>query len=59
MVYYYIDARKWFKGPKITVDLDELSEEQTQALKDEGLQIDGLEEKTEGEIVTDVIREKQ
>lgn len=24
MLYYYIDARKWFEGPKITIDLDQL-----------------------------------
>jgi amino acid transporter len=24
LLYYYIDARKWFEGPKITIDLDQL-----------------------------------
>ena len=24
MLYYFIDARKWFEGPKITIDLDQL-----------------------------------
>lgn len=43
MLYYYIDARKWFQGPKITVDLDQLTEEQEEALRDEGLQVEGLE----------------
>ena len=43
LLYYYIDARKWFKGPKITVDLDEMTEEQEKALRDEGLEIDGTD----------------
>jgi len=44
MLYYYIDARKWFKGPRITLDLNTLTEEQQQALADEGLEIEGLPE---------------
>ena len=48
LLYYYFDARKWFTGPKITIDLDELSEEQEEALRQEqGLQIEGLEGKRE------------
>jgi hypothetical protein len=43
LAYYYIDARKWFKGPKITVDLDELTVEQEEALREEGVEIEGLE----------------
>jgi amino acid transporter len=42
LLYYYIDARKWFKGPKITVDVDSLTDEARQALADEGLEIEGL-----------------
>ena len=42
LLYYYVDARKWFKGPKITLDLDELSTEQQDALREEGLEIEGL-----------------
>lgn len=45
LAYYYIDARKWFTGPKITLDLDELSEEQEEALREEGLDVDGFEKK--------------
>jgi amino acid transporter len=45
LAYYYIDARKWFTGPKITLDLDELTEEQEEALREEGLDVSGLEEK--------------
>ena len=41
--YYFIDARKWFTGPKITVDLDLLTEEQEQAIREEGVQVEGLE----------------
>ncbi|KAI9873406.1 MAG: GABA-specific high-affinity permease, partial [Pleopsidium flavum] len=37
LAYYYIDARKWFTGPKITVDVDALSEGQEEALREEGL----------------------
>lgn len=42
LAYYYIDARKWFTGPKITVDTDTLTEDQAQALREEGLQIEGV-----------------
>lgn len=45
ILYYYIDARKWFTGPKITVDLDQLTEEQEEALREEGVQVEGLETK--------------
>ena len=43
LAYYYIDARKWFTGPKITVDTDALTEDQAQALREEGLKIEGAE----------------
>jgi len=39
MLYYFIDARKWFTGPKITIDVSALSEEQQQALAAEGLDL--------------------
>jgi hypothetical protein len=42
LLYYYVDARKWFKGPKITLDLDGLTTEQQEALRDERLEIEGL-----------------
>ena len=45
LAYYYIDARKWFTGPKITLDLDELTEEQEEALREEGLDVEGLDGK--------------
>ena len=41
LAYYYIDGRKWFKGPKITLNLAELTEAQTEALTEEGLYIEG------------------
>lgn len=44
LAYYYIDARKWFTGPKITVDADDLTEAQQQAIKEDGLDIEGLED---------------
>jgi amino acid transporter len=39
MLYYFIDARKWFTGPKITVDVSGLTEEQQEALAAEGLNV--------------------
>lgn len=50
LAYYYIDARKWFTGPKITLDAQELTEEQTEAIKEEGLDVEGV---TEGEQLKD------
>jgi hypothetical protein len=43
IAYYYIDARKWFTGPKITIDTDDLTEEQKQAITDDGLEVKGLD----------------
>ena len=43
LAYYYIDARKWFTGPKITIDVDDLTQEQQVAIREEGLNIEGLE----------------
>ncbi|KAF2204911.1 amino acid transporter [Delitschia confertaspora ATCC 74209] len=56
--YYFLDARKWFTGPKITLQEGELSEAQEQAVKEEGLVIQGVaggaersdEEKTVGNV---------
>lgn len=42
LAYYYIDARKWFTGPKITVDLDTLTEGQVEALREEGLEFEAV-----------------
>jgi amino acid transporter len=39
LLYYFIDAHKWFKGPKITLDVSELSPEQEEALREEGLDV--------------------
>ncbi|KAN0106879.1 gaba permease [Hyaloscypha variabilis] len=39
MLYYFVDARKWFTGPKITIDVSALSEEQQAALAAEGLDL--------------------
>lgn len=43
LLYYVVDARKWFTGPKITVDLDSLTDEVRQALQQEGLEIEGID----------------
>ena len=42
LAYYYLDARKWYTGPKITIDGDNFSEEQAQGIKEEGLEVGGL-----------------
>lgn len=39
LAYYYIDARKWFTGPKITIDAGDLTEEQEVAIREEGLEV--------------------
>jgi len=39
LLYYYVDARKWFTGPKITLSEEELTEEQHEVLKAEGLDV--------------------
>jgi len=44
LAYYYIDARKWFTGPKITIDADSLTEEQEIAIREEGLEVKTLED---------------
>lgn len=46
LAYYYIDARKWFTGPKITVDMDDMTEEQKKAIAEDGLDVKGLGEFT-------------
>ncbi|KAJ4291964.1 GABA-specific high-affinity permease [Kalmusia sp. IMI 367209] len=42
LAYYFIDARKWFTGPKITLSEEDLTEEQQAAIREEGLQIEGI-----------------
>ena len=39
LAYYFIDARKWFTGPKITIDTNGLTEEQRAAIHKEGLEV--------------------
>jgi hypothetical protein len=41
LLYYFIDARKWFKGPKMTVDVSEMTEAQQQVLENEGIEVVG------------------
>lgn len=43
LAYYYIDARKWFTGPKITIATDDLTEEQQVAIREEGLDVKSIE----------------
>lgn len=43
LAYYYIDARKWFTGPKITIDAADLTGAQHKAIVEDGLEILGLE----------------
>ncbi|CAO1599297.1 GABA-specific high-affinity permease, variant 2 [Xanthoria calcicola] len=43
MSYYYLNARKWFTGPKITIAADDLTEEQQVAIREEGLDIQKLD----------------
>jgi len=43
LAYYYVDARKWFTGPRITVDTDDMTEEQKRAIAEDGLDIKGLQ----------------
>ncbi|KAK4692285.1 hypothetical protein P7C71_g4887, partial [Lecanoromycetidae sp. Uapishka_2] len=46
LAYYFIDARKWFTGPKITVDVDDMTEEQKRAIAEDGLDVKGLQDAT-------------
>lgn len=39
LAYYFIDARKWFTGPKITLNLDDLSESQERAIINENIDV--------------------
>lgn len=43
LIYYYIDARKWFTGPKITIEVGDLTEEQEVAIREEGLDVKTIE----------------
>ena len=50
LAYYYIDARKWFTGPKITIDTDDLTEAQQRAIVEDGLEVKGLEDVVQGKV---------
>ncbi|KAL8918449.1 MAG: hypothetical protein Q9208_007355 [Pyrenodesmia sp. 3 TL-2023] len=43
LAYYYVDARKWFKGPKITIAEEQFTEEQQVAIRAKGLEIVAVE----------------
>lgn len=54
LAYYFIDARKWFTGPKITVDVQGMTLEQQEVLANEGLDLgagEGVIPHTKGEKV--------
>ncbi|KAF6232908.1 hypothetical protein HO173_008871 [Letharia columbiana] len=53
LAYYYIDARKWFTGPKITIDTDDLTEAQQQAIAEDGLEIKGLDDAVHAKVSVD------
>jgi hypothetical protein len=40
LLYYAVDARKWFRGPQITIDLDQLTDAQAAALREEGVKVE-------------------
>ena len=42
LTYTHEDAHKWFTGPKITLDMDILTDEQINGLKEEGLNINDI-----------------
>lgn len=44
MGYYSLDVCEWFTGPKITLSVDDLSNSQEEALADEGLEVEKLED---------------
>ena len=50
LAYYYIDARKWFTGPKITVDVDALTEGQQEVLREEGLVSEPVRHRKSGDL---------
>jgi amino acid transporter len=39
LAYYFIDAKKWFTGPKITIDAEGMTDEQQEVLANEGLDL--------------------
>ena len=51
LLYYYVDARKWFTGPKITIDAEDLSEEQARAIREDGIHVEGLDDDAKVRIV--------
>lgn len=39
LAYYFIDAHKWFTGPKVTIAADDLTEEQSAAIQADGIKV--------------------
>ena len=52
-----VDARKWFTGPKITLDVDTLTEEQLQAVKEDGIKVEGTRPSDEEASITAIEKE--
>ncbi|KAF1998360.1 amino acid transporter [Amniculicola lignicola CBS 123094] len=42
LLYFFLDGRKRFTGPKITLSEENLTEEQVEAVREEGIQIEGV-----------------
>lgn len=48
MLIAMVDARKWFTGPKITINEEDLTEEQQATMREEGVHIEGVPAGSEG-----------
>ncbi|KAL9033542.1 MAG: hypothetical protein Q9180_005892, partial [Flavoplaca navasiana] len=42
LTFYFLNARAWFTGPKITIAADDLTEEQQVAIREEGLDVQSV-----------------
>ncbi|KAL8886416.1 MAG: hypothetical protein Q9192_006490, partial [Flavoplaca navasiana] len=42
LTFYFLNARAWFTGPKITIATDDLTEEQQVAIREEGLDVQSV-----------------
>lgn len=52
LAYYFVDARKWFTGPKITIASEDLTEEQQVAIREEGLEVLGTDGEEVGKVTS-------
>ncbi|KAH7076868.1 amino acid permease-domain-containing protein [Paraphoma chrysanthemicola] len=51
LLYYFVDARKWFTGPKITLREEGISEAPAGAIKKDALHIDGVSAQSNGSYI--------